>query len=80
MAKAKKQPSRPADDPPTAIHGPAGGRPLAAFGREHLRSVLHLSEATDIDRLCEDAALEIAELRGSKVDRTAFDPDSDYDS
>ncbi len=46
-------------------HGPSRP-PSNSFGREHLRKVLMLSTDVDVDRLCEDAALEIERLRATR--------------
>ncbi len=50
------------------IHGPR--RPSSSrFGREHLRKVMALSADANLDRLCEDAALEIERLRATRPPR-----------
>ncbi len=54
-----------APEPFEPIHGPSRP-PSSSFGREHLRKVLMLSTDADVDRLCEDAALEIEHLRATQ--------------
>ena len=60
-AEAKATSSGP-PQPFEPIHGPRRP-PSNSFGREHLRKVMLLSSDADVDRLCEDAALEIERLR-----------------
>ncbi len=53
------------------IHGPSRP-PSNSFGREHLRKVLMLSTDADVDRLCEDAALEIQHFRATRPATSAW--------
>ena len=51
--------------PVAPIHGPRRP-PSTRFGPEHLRKVMSLSSDANLDRLCEDAALEIERLRTAR--------------
>ena len=51
--------------PVAPIHGPRRP-PSTRFGPEHLRKVMSLSSDASLDRLCEDAALEIERLRTAR--------------
>jgi len=55
-------------EPFTPIHGPRRP-PSTRFGRGHLRKVMSLSSDANLDRLCEDAALEIERLRAARPNR-----------
>jgi len=63
----KKETRPPAIAPPGHIrqhgHGLQSGPRQELVGVEHLRNVLRLSADADVERICEDAANEIEQLR-----------------
>ncbi len=76
--KQQKRPGLPAGREAESASGPPqpfapnyGPRrpPSTRFGPEHLRKVMALSPDANLDRLCEDAALEIERLRASRSNR-----------
>lgn len=75
MAKTRR---RKAPDPAEPIHGPARP-PSVPFGLAHLRKALSLSAEISVDRLAEDAAIEIESLRAQLPDPSAFAHDRDTD-
>lgn len=70
--KAYKRPSmvaEPTEGPPGRVGnlGHGAREPVATpYGADHLRQVLNLSADVPFQRLCEDAAAAIEELRGNQ--------------
>lgn len=62
---------QPSPQRPGFSHGPPSPSKMP-FGVAHLRHAMGLSDREDLERLAEDAALEIERLRMSKPFRTPF--------
>ncbi len=65
MGRRSRHPAAPPGAPSHTVHGPSGP-PTSVLGVERLRRAMNVSAGVDVDRLCEEAAAELEDLRATR--------------